>query len=131
MRNVSKKDVITAAVIFITLFPVFAFGAAYSYRLYSIWSQRMQGRAELAKAEFSKKVSIETAKAKRESAVHEASAEIERARGVAEANKIIGDSLKNNEAYLRYLWITGLDEGNQVIYIPTEGNIPIMEAGKR
>lgn len=56
-------------------------------------------------------------------------AEVERAKGVAEANVIHGDSLKDNEAYLRYLWTIGLqDDSSKVIYIPTEANLPIMEA---
>lgn len=56
----------------------------------------------------------------------------ESARGVAESNKIIGDSLKGNEAYLRYLWIDGLNRNNQnVIYVPTEAGLLILEAGKR
>jgi hypothetical protein len=59
-------------------------------------------------------------------------AEVARARGVAEANRIIGDSLKGNEAYLRYLWIHNLESGsNSVIYIPTEAGLPILEAGAR
>lgn len=61
-----------------------------------------------------------------------AEAEIERAKGVAEANRIIGESLKGNEAYLRYLWIQGLQEGStpQVVYVPTEAGLPILEAGR-
>lgn len=45
-------------------------------------------------------------------------------------NKIIGESLKNNEAYLRYLWINDLgnNAGKTVVYIPTEANLPILEA---
>lgn len=46
--------------------------------------------------------------------------------GVAEANKIIGNSLRANEAYLKYLWVTSIDN-NDKIYIPTEANIPILE----
>ena len=60
-------------------------------------------------------------------------AEVARAKGVAEANKIIGESLHNNEAYLRYLWINGLSEhGNAptVVYVPTEAGLPILEAGR-
>jgi hypothetical protein len=54
-----------------------------------------------------------------------------RAEGVAKANKIIGDSLKENEAYLRYLWISEMKETkDQIIYIPTEANLPILEAGR-
>ena len=71
--------------------------------------------------------------AKKESAQLLADAEVTRAEGVAKANKIIGDSLKGNESYLRYLWINGLSEkdNNTVIYVPTEANLPILEAGKR
>ncbi len=60
-----------------------------------------------------------------------ADAEVLRAEGVAKANKIIGESLKENEQYLRYLWITdvaGKDVNKTVVYIPTEANIPILEA---
>lgn len=88
--------------------------------------------AELAKAEWEKKIITETAKAKLENAKLDAQAEIERAKWVAEANKIIGDSLKWNEDYLRYLWIHNLENGgNNVIYIPTEAWLPILEAWKR
>ncbi len=58
-------------------------------------------------------------------------AEVERAKGVAEANKIIGSSLKGNESYLRYLWIQGLQDGSsEVIYIATEAGLPILEASR-
>jgi regulator of protease activity HflC (stomatin/prohibitin superfamily) len=67
-----------------------------------------------------------------ESAKALAAAEVERARGVAEANKIIGESLKGNEAYLRWQWIQNLESGsNSVIYVPTEAGLPILEAGQR
>lgn len=111
--------------VFILLFMFWAFPQ------YAIWQQEMSGRAQLAEAEFSKKVSIEEAKAKLDSAQYESKAEIERAKGVAEANKIIGDSLRGNESYLRYLWIQNLNSGSgERIYIPTEAGLPILEAGK-
>ncbi len=67
-----------------------------------------------------------------ESAKSLAMAEVERAKGVAEANQIIGESLKGNESYLRYLWIQGLQYGSsEVIYIPTEANLPILEASRK
>lgn len=98
------------------------------------------GRATLLEAENSKKALIEQARAENEAATlqaqakvkiaeAEAAAEVVRAKGVAEANKIIGESLKGNEAYLRYLWINGINDGNgERIYIPTEANLPILEA---
>lgn len=98
---------------------------------YSIWHQRMNGEAQLAKATYTKQIAVQEASAKKSSAVLLAEAEVLRAKGVAKANQIIGDSLKNNEAYLRYLWIDHLqNEHNQVIYVPTEANLPILEANR-
>lgn len=97
---------------------------------------KKQGEAALLEAESSKKIAIESAKATLESAKMLADAEVARARGVAEANQIIGDSLKGNEAYLRYLYISNLEKAESngsvnTIYIPTEAGLPILEAGKR
>jgi len=96
---------------------------------YKVYSRELSGKAMLKEAEWSRQIAIEEAEARKESAKLDAEAEIIRARGVAEANAIIGDSLKNNDAYLRYLWIQGLHDGSsEVIYIPTEANLPILEA---
>lgn len=104
----------------------------YGYPQYEVYRQTLKGEAELARATQNRQIRIQEAKAKQEAATLEALAEIERAKGVAQANKIIGDSLKGNEAYLRYLWIQGLQEGStpQVIYVPTEAGLPILEAGR-
>jgi hypothetical protein len=98
---------------------------------YRIYHARMAGEAELANATYSKQAAVQTALAKRDSANYEAQAEVIRAGGVAKANSIIGDSLRNNEAYLRYLFVNNLaDTKNQVIYVPTETNLPILEASR-
>lgn len=100
---------------------------------YSVWEQGLAGESELRRAEWNRQIAIQEAQAKEQAAEMLARAEVARARGVAEANTIIGESLKGNEAYLRWLWIDGLKEttNEQVIYIPTEAGIPILEAGKR
>lgn len=117
------------SVLFLTLV---AAGLLAGCPRYNVWQQEMEGRAAFAKAEQDRQIKVSEAKAKFDSAKFESDAEIERARGVAEANKIVGDSLKGNEAYLRYLWIQGLnDDSSQVIYVPTEANLPILESGKR
>ncbi|MBI4313732.1 MAG: prohibitin family protein [Candidatus Omnitrophica bacterium] len=65
---------------------------------------------------------FELAKAKKDAEI-----EIARAQGVAKSNEIIAGSI--TESYLRYRWIESLRDGNtQVIYVPTEANLPIMEA---
>ena len=95
------------------------------------WWAEQSGKAELAQAEQNRQIAILEAKAKEESALHLAQAEINRAEGVAKANQIIGDSLKGNEDYLRYLWIVdvaGTNTDKTVVYVPTENNLPILEA---
>lgn len=97
--------------------------------IYNVWSAQKAGEAELAQADQNRQIAVAQAKAKAESAHFEAEAEVTRATGVAQANAIIGKSLQGNEAYLRYLWINGLENNrNAVIYVPTEANLPLLEA---
>jgi regulator of protease activity HflC (stomatin/prohibitin superfamily) len=131
-----RTDKILSLVSGLILFAIIAgliSGLMWGLPKYRIYRQTLRGEANLREQEWVKKVSIEQAKAEKESAILKADAEVARARGVAEANTIIGESLKNNEGYLRYLWINQLQsgEGKEVIYIPTEAGLPILEAGKR
>ncbi len=106
-------------------------GVFYGLNHYWVWSAKMSGLASMAEAEGSRQIATIEAKAKKESASQLADAEIIRAEGVAKANKIIGDSLKANEGYLRYLWIQSLEHSEgKVIYIPTEAGLPILEANR-
>jgi len=99
--------------------------------IYNVWEQKLVGEAELARADSNRKIAVLEAQAHQESAKSLAEAEIIRARGVAEANKIIGSSLEGNESYLRYLWIQTLNSHEkEVIYVPTEANLPILEANR-
>jgi regulator of protease activity HflC (stomatin/prohibitin superfamily) len=102
---------------------------------YNVYSAHMAGEAELSQATANRQIAVQEAQAKREAATELAKAEIERDKGVAGANSIIADSLKGNDAYLRYLWITEVAAGGKdtktVVYVPTEANLPILEAGKR
>lgn len=122
-----RKDILK-----IVLFVVLVCGlSAYVIPQYKVWQQNKAGEAELARAEQNRQIAIQEAKAKEESAKSLANAEIIRAQGIAEANRIIGDSLKNNDAYIHYLWVEALRETkNAVVYIPTEAGIPITEAGR-
>jgi regulator of protease activity HflC (stomatin/prohibitin superfamily) len=99
---------------------------------YNVYSARLNGEAQLAEAESSRQIAVREAMAARDSAELKAEAEIIRARGVAEANKIVSEGLGGLEGYLRYLYINNLENTkNQIIYIPTEAGLPILEAGKR
>lgn len=60
----------------------------------------------------------------------DAEIEIEKAKGVAEANRIIAQSI--TKEYLQYRFIEGLNDGNtETIYVPTETNLPLLEIGRR
>lgn len=105
-------------------------GIAWGIPTYRVWQQGMSGKSELAKAESNRQIAIAEARAKMESSKLLAESEVIRAEGVARANRIIGESLNKNEAYLHYLWIQELGNSGHVIYVPTEANMPIMEAGR-
>ena len=95
---------------------------------YNVYQQRKDGEAQLAHATFSREVAVAEAKAKMESATLLAQADTIRAHGIARSNQIIGQSL--TDAYLHWFWIDNIDKSNNVIYVPTEANMPIMQAGK-
>jgi len=126
MENKHQKSITIAGVILVLLVLAGLFWGAPQYKIYTL---EMSGKAKLAEAEWSKKIAIEEAKAEKESAVLKAEAEVERAKGIAEANKIIAESI--TQEYIQYKFIEGLNDGNtEVIYVPTEANLPIMEAGR-
>jgi hypothetical protein len=130
-KIIEKKNVLKLTAYIISLILLGAIGSLAFLPIYGVWAQRLSGEAELARAESSRQIRILEARAEQEAAKALAEAEVTRAEGVARANKIIGDSLQNNEGYLRYLWIQGLQNNHmQVVYIPTEANLPILEAGR-
>lgn len=95
---------------------------------YNVYSQQKEGEALLAHAQSSREVAVAEAKAKMESASLLAQADTIRAHGIARSNQIIGQSL--TPAYLHWFWIDNIDKSNNVIYVPTETNLPIMEAAR-
>jgi len=96
---------------------------------YRVYSQRLAGEAALAEAQSSRQVAILEAHAKKESAISLAEAEVIRARGAAQANSILQNSLGGPEGYLRYLQIQALEDSKaSLIYVPTEAGLPVTEA---
>jgi regulator of protease activity HflC (stomatin/prohibitin superfamily) len=108
-------------------------GCMYVAPQYNVYSQKMDGEAELAKAESTRRTRVLEAQALKDSAQLQADAEVIRATGVAKANSIIADGLGGPEGYLRWKYIEMLEnsKNHDVIYVPTEAGLPILEAGKR
>ena len=122
-------EITTTKIVFTVLVILSIGGLFFFFPAYNRYQEILNAKNELASQQYLKQVAIATAESKNESAKFEAQAEVTRAEGVAKANKIIGDSLTNNEAYLRYLFVNNLEHTqNQIIYIPTEANLPILEA---
>jgi regulator of protease activity HflC (stomatin/prohibitin superfamily) len=111
-------------------------GCMYGYPQYNVYSQRMEGQAKLAEAQSSREIRVREARAQMESATLLAQAEVSRARGAAEANHILQNSLGGPDGYLRYLQIQTYHEmvnagrSPSLVYVPTEGGLPITEAGR-
>ena len=81
----------------------------------------------MARAEQNRMIQIEEAKANLESQKLNSLAEIERAKGMAQAIEIENGKLTTK--YIQYLWVRNIDkmEGDKV-YIATEAGLPILEA---
>jgi len=94
---------------------------------YKVYSKELSGKAQLREAEWNRQIQIQEAEAEKASAVLKAEAEVSRAKGIAEANKIISNSITTE--YIKYKFVEGLNDGHtEVIYVPTEANLPILEA---
>lgn len=110
---------------------IFVLALMFGLPKYNVWQQEMVGKAEMAKAEQNRKILVEEAKARLEAEKLNAQAEIERAKGMAEAMKVENGTL--SETYNQYLFIRTLeklaDKGSlpQIIYLPSEGMVPVMD----
>jgi regulator of protease activity HflC (stomatin/prohibitin superfamily) len=102
---------------------------------YNVYSKQMQGKAAYEEAVQNRRIRVLEAQALLDSAELTAQAEVARARGTNEANRIMAESLGGPDNYLRWSYINMLQEtagkpGREVIYIPTEAAIPILEASR-
>lgn len=126
----SPKTIIAGILLIFIAIVVLMFGLP----TYNVWQQEMAGKAEMAKAEQNRRILVEEARARLDSEKLNAQAEIERAKGMAEAMRIENGTL--NPVYNQYLFIRTLeklaDKGNlpQIIYMPSEGLLPVMDVSK-
>lgn len=90
---------------------------------YNVYSQRLDGEAALAKADSTKKVLVTQAQAEKDAAQLR-----------ADAIKIVGQAAKDFPEYRQQEFIGAFAEAmnngkiDKIIYVPTEANIPIIEA---
>lgn len=129
LNNILKTTLIStfAIIVILVIIALLMFGCPR----YEVWQQEMAGKAEYAKAEQNRKIKIEEAKANLEAEKLNAQAEVERAKGAAKAIKIEDGSL--TPTYIQYLWVRQQSNLNDktIVYIPTETNLPILEANRK
>lgn len=102
--------------------------AMWGWPQYKVYSSRLHGEAELQRATYNRQIIAQEALAKKNASIDLAAADTVRAHGIARSNEIIGNSLRDNKAYLNWLWIDNIKNQKGVIYVPTEASLPILEA---
>jgi len=98
----------------------------FAWPHYKVRKQGMDSQAALAEAEQSKMIQVQVAKA-----------ELESAKLRAQAIKLVGQAAKEYPEYRKQEFIGAFGEAlrdgriQQIIYVPTEANIPIVEASQQ
>jgi hypothetical protein len=120
-----------------TLVIAIALGLMFGLPKYNVWRSQIAiekaqnyGKAEMAQAEQNRMILIEEAKANLEAQKLNSESEVERAKGMAQAIEI--EDGKLTAQYIHYLWVRNIDKmDGEKIYIPTEANLPVLEAQSR
>jgi hypothetical protein len=92
---------------------------------YNVWQQGLVGEAELRRAEQNRMILVEQAKAERDAATQR-----------AEAIAIVGQAAQDFPEYRLQEFLGSFAEAlnsesiDKIIFVPTEANIPITEAGR-
>lgn len=93
--------------------------------VYGVWQQGLSGEAALARASQERRILVE-----------QAQAEVDSAKLRAEAIAVVGQAAKDFPEYRQQEFIAAFAEAltsdavEQIIYVPTEANIPITEASR-
>jgi len=119
------------AVVAIAVGVVVIGGLAFGLPQYGVYTKTLNGKGQLLEAEYTRKVSVLEAQAKLDSAEKLKQVRIIEAQALAESNKIIGASLKNNPEYLTFLQIQniqeGAEKGNKIYFVaPNQAGVPVL-----
>src|SRR5579871_5039325 len=108
----------------------------WGYPHWRVWASHQQGLADLSMAKNEQQIQIAKAQSRLDAAKLNKQAAIIEAEAVAEQIQAIGTQLTAHDLYLRWQWIkmmedTHEDADRSVIYVPTEAQIPILEARRK
>lgn len=106
---------------------LFVGGCGWLKPQYNLYKANTEKQAVIREQEAQSKAAEYRARSEVIQAQAKADAEVIRAKGIAEANKIIASSI--TPAYVDYLYVRALETTkNQVVYVPTEAGLPVLEA---
>lgn len=105
----------------------------FVYPYWNVFASKLSGEAKLQEAMNEQRVQLAAAKARKEAATINKEAAIIEAEAVSAQIEKIGQKLTAHDLYLKWQWIQMMEKRpeNSTIYVPTEANLPILEAGKR
>ncbi len=104
----------------LVLFLGISAAVAFGYPQYKVWEQGKAGEAALAKATQDRQIKVQEAEAEQEAASKQ-----------AEANRILGESIRQYPESMEQKWVEAIEKtSNQVIYLPTEASVPITESAR-
>ncbi|HVT75079.1 MAG TPA: membrane protease subunit [Candidatus Paceibacterota bacterium] len=122
----------------IIIIPIIAVAALilwslWGYPVWKVWASGKSGEADLQQAHREQQVQVAKAQGRLDAAKLNKEAAIVEAEAVSAQIEKIGEKLTQHDLYLKWQWIKMMEErpDSSVIYVPTEANMPILEAGKR
>lgn len=122
----------TFILVVLVLFVSTALWFLVGYPIWNVWASRQQGVAELQQARNEQQIQIAEAQSRFDAAELNKKAAIIEAQAVSEQIKVIGVQLSAHDLYLKWQWIKMMeDREGETIYVPTEANLPILEANRR
>ena len=111
----------------------FAAFSLWFFPVWHVWKSQKSGEADLAEATYEQKIQVAQADGRLSAALKNKQAAIIEAEAVAAQINTIGEGLQRHDLYLRWQWVKMMEESGayrETIYVPTEANLPILEAGR-
>lgn len=104
----------------------------FGYPHWRVWSAHQSGMADLQKAKNEQQIQVSVAQGRLDAAQLNKQAAVIEAEAVALQIKEIGTELQHHDLYLRWQWIKMMEENetDKIIYVPTEANLPVLEASR-
>ena len=124
-------EISTIVEIVVGVIGVILFGALFGYPKWNVWNNHQSGLADLTRAKNEQQIQIAQAQSRLDAAALNKNAAVIEAQAVALQIQEIGAQLTEHDLYLKWQWIKMMEDRHDkssTIYVPTEANMPILEA---